>query len=221
MNVFDIIGPVMVGPSSSHTAGVVRIGRIATRLLGETPAEVTVKLHGSFAKTYRGHSTDKAVIAGLLDMDIDDIRIRESLDIARDRGIRFQFMPVNLKDVHPNTLSMEVTGISGKKVELTGASIGGGNIIITEINGLKVDFDGKLHTMVIPHKDVPGLIAAVTGVLGTDKSLNIAYMRVYRKERGGEAIMIIETDQRVDNTLCEKVRSLRWVHDVTVIEPIE
>jgi len=221
MNVFDIIGPVMVGPSSSHTAGVVRIGRIARKLLGEMPVDVTVKLHGSFAKTYKGHGTDKAVLAGLMGMGIDDIRIRQSLDIAREKGIRYCFMPFHMKDVHPNTLYIEAKSDSGKKVELTGSSIGGGNVVIREISGLEVDFDGKLHTMIIAHKDAPGLIASVTNVLGTDRNLNIAYMRVYRKKRSGGAIMIIETDQQVAGILCDEIRALHGVYNVTAIEPVE
>ena len=220
MDVFDIIGPVMVGPSSSHTAGAVRIGRIARILLGELPKDVTVGLHGSFAKTYKGHGTDKAVLAGLMGMPMDDARIKHSLELAKAEGIHYRFEAVNLKNAHPNTVLIEATGVSGKEIRLIGSSIGGGNIVIKEINRMEVDFSGELHTMIITHRDAPGLIAAVTSVLG-ENELNVAFMRVYRKKRGGDAVMVIETDQRVSESLCDNVKRLSGVYSVTAFEPVE
>lgn len=220
MNVFDIIGPAMVGPSSSHTAGAVRIGRIARKLLGEEPVSVLIMLHGSFARTYKGHGTDKAILAGLMEMDTDDLRIRNSLTIAKNKGINFRFEVVDLKDAHPNSTFIEATGVSGKMVKVLGSSVGGGNILIKQINGLDVEFTGQYNTLIIRHEDIPGAIAAVTNILGNDKEINIAYMKVYRTKRGGDAIMIIETDQQISSIIREGVHSLPMVTSVTSIEPI-
>lgn len=220
MNVFDIVGPVMVGPSSSHTAGAVRIGRIVRKLLGEELNNVLIMLHGSFARTYKGHGTDKAILAGLMEMDTDDLRIRDSLMIANRKGINFRFEVIDLKDAHPNTVLIEATGASGKTVKVMGSSIGGGNILINQINGLDVEFTGQYNTLIIRHEDIPGSIAAVTNILGNDKEINIAYMKVYRTTRGGDAIMVIETDQQISNILKESVNTLPMVYSVTSIEPI-
>lgn len=220
MNVFDIVGPVMVGPSSSHTAGAVRIGRIVRKLLGDEPSNVLIMLHGSFARTYRGHGTDKAILAGLMDMATDDMRIRDSLTIANNKAISFRFEVIDLKDAHPNTVLIEATGASGKTVKVMGSSIGGGNILITQINGLDVEFSGQYNTLIIRHKDVPGSVAAVTNILGNDKEINIAYMKVYRTKRGGDSIMVIETDQQISSILKEYVNTLPMVYSVTSIEPI-
>lgn len=220
MNVFNIIGPIMVGPSSSHTAGAVRIGRVARRLLGEEPSEVTASFHGSFARTYRGHGTDRAVLAGIMDMAPDDMRIRDSMSIAEKKGILYKFLTTELKDAHPNTVLIEVKGISGKIIKVVGSSVGGGNISIKQINGIDVDFSGQYNTLIIKHDDVPGTIAAVTNILSGKKEINIAFMRVYRTRRGGKAIMIIETDQTIPDSIKESIQALPVVSGVTIIEPI-
>ncbi|HBP38210.1 MAG TPA: L-serine ammonia-lyase, iron-sulfur-dependent, subunit beta [Clostridiales bacterium] len=219
MNVFDVIGPVMVGPSSSHTAGALRIAAIAGQLLGEEPVRVQVRLHGSFERTFRGHGTDRAILAGLMGMKADDARIRNSLKIAGQRGITYTFTPIVLKDAHPNTLQIKAEGRSGRTVQVTGSSIGGGSILIKSINGMVVEFSGQYHTLAIAHADTPGTIAAVTQILGELK-INIAFMKVFRTRRGGEAIMIIETDQPIDSGIKEILEHIPNVSRVSVIKPV-
>ena len=147
MNVFDIIGPVMIGPSSSHTAGAVRLGRVAWKILGDTVVKADIVLSGSFAQTYRGHGTDKALIAGVMGMDSDDERIRHSLQLAKECGMEFTFHETEIPGAHPNTARITVTGAKGGTTVIQGASIGGGNILITEINGMTVSFTGQYNTL--------------------------------------------------------------------------
>lgn len=217
MNIFDIIGPVMVGPSSSHTAGAVRIGKIARAILGEEPKNAIVRLHGSFARTYFGHGTDKAIIGGILGFNPDDYRIKYSLDMAMQAGIKYRFEKVNLKDAHPNSSQIVLTGLSGKCIQMTGASVGGGNVIVKEINGMRVEFNGDYPTLIVIHKDIPGMVADVTGILANSK-LNIARMNLFRSQRGGKAVMIIEVDQTPQQMLKQAIESIPEVTDVTFIE---
>lgn len=219
MNVFDIVGPIMVGPSSSHTAGAVKIGRIARELLGEEPRDVTVKFHGSFASTYKGHGTDRAIIAGLMAMTPDDLQVRNSLELVEKAGFNFKFETAEIKNSHPNTVLIEVTGISGKEVKIIGSSIGGGNIVIKHINGLDVEFTGQYNTLIILHKDTPGMIAAVTHLLG-HSGINIAQMKVFRAHRGGNAIMVIETDQQVSEEIKTMIGYLPSIINVRKIVPV-
>ncbi len=219
MDVFDIMGPVMIGPSSSHTAGAVRMGRAARELLGERPVDVLIKLHGSFACTYKGHGTDKGLIAGLMGMSADNESIKDSLAIAADSGMRFRFETTDIKDAHPNSAVIEAAGQSGRKVSVLGASTGGGNIRIDRINGLEVKAAVNYNTLVVTHRDAPGMIAAVTGILACN-AINIAQMRVYRSARGGEAIMVIETDERINEPVTADINRLPRVTDVRTITPV-
>lgn len=219
MNVFDIIGPVMVGPSSSHTAGAVRIGRMTGNLLGEEPARAVIQLHGSFAKTYKGHGTDKAIIGGLLGMNPDDERIKESPELAKQAGKSFVFQTVSLKNAHPNTAVITATGVFGKTITVEGASVGGGNIVIRQINGMQVEFTGQQNTLIIFHQDAVGVIASATELLARN-GINIANMRDFRSQRNGEAIMVIETDQAIPGELGRLIKFLPQIHNAIVIEPI-
>ncbi len=219
MDVFDIIGPIMVGPSSSHTAGAARIGKIARNLLGEEPVEAIIELHGSFAQTYKGHGTDRAIIGGLLGFEPDDLRIRDSLDIASQKGLGYSIRKVSLKDAHPNTARISIRDDSGKVVVVTASSVGGGNVVVKDINGLEVDFTGRSHTIVIPHRDAPGVVAAVTGLLSSNQ-INIGEMKVYRKRRGGDAIMVIEVDQEIDQNTADKLSELSFINQVTILKPL-
>lgn len=219
MDVFDIIGPVMIGPSSSHTAGAVRIGRIARALLGERPVQAQIGLHGSFAKTYKGHGTDRALAGGILGMEPDDERIRDSLDIAREQGLDISFSPVHLDGAHPNTARMALTGESGRKVTLLGASVGGGSIHITQVNGMAVDVSGEHATLIVLHKDAPGTIAAVTEELST-RGVNICNFRLARAHKGGNAVMTIEVDGTVDADLNQCVEQLPNVLSSTMLLPV-
>ena len=205
MNLFDILGPVMVGPSSSHTAGAVRIGRMARRLLGEgTPQTANIALSGSFAATGQGHGTDRALVAGLLGMQTDDEQIPDSFAIAQEAGMGFTFSRVNLSGEHPNTARLELVGKSGKALSMTASSLGGGRIMVVEMNGLRVSFSGDLPTLIVQNRDQPGHVRDVSGVLADD-GVNIATLHLYRDYPGGNAVMIIETDKAVPD------EGIRWL----------
>ncbi len=204
---FDIIGPIMIGPSSSHTAGAVRLGLIAGAILGEEVKSINIKLHGSFAETYKGHGTDRALIAGIMGFKPDDERIRNSLQIATEKGLVFNFEKVVLDDAHPNTAIIELTGVSGRTVTVQGASIGGGNICISMVDKYEVQLSGKYPSIIIVHQDMPGVINGVTAALAR-YNINIAYMRVSRSQKGAEALMNIEVDDVISDEAvkaCSKV----------------
>lgn len=212
-SVFDIIGPVMIGPSSSHTAGAVRIGKIVSAIFGETPTEVEFQLFNSFAKTYRGHGTDVALVAGILGMDTDDPRIPDALDIARERNIKI-YWKIN-KDSnapHPNTTKILIKN-AHKTISATGVSIGGGNIQVTELNGFAVNLHMNTPTIIIVHQDVPGMIAHVTDCL-SKHDINIAQMNVTREKAGEKAIMIIEIDSRDCQEALDEISQIDHLHNV-------
>lgn len=219
MNVFDIIGPVMIGPSSSHTAGAVRLGKVARTLLNEEVVDVKIQLHGSFAKTYRGHGTDKALIGGIMDMLPDDIRIRNSLDLAEEQGIKIHFEEIVLDKAHPNTAIIILTGKSGKIVTIKGASVGGGNIIINNINGLEVELSCQNTSLVVVHKDTPGTIAAVTNFVA-EKGLNIGNFRLSREEKGGIAVMAIEIDGAENESINTEISKLPNIISSTMLKRV-
>lgn len=193
MNAFDIIGPVMIGPSSSHTAGAVRMGRAARALLGAEPVRAEIGLHGSFARTYKGHGTDKALIAGILGLAPDDERIRFSPALARQAGLAVQLREIELDGAHPNTALLTLWGAAGEPVSVQAASVGGGSILVSRVNGMEVLFSGQYTTLIVLHKDAPGTIAAVTELLAA-AGVNICNFRLARRQKGGAAVMTIETD---------------------------
>ncbi|RXH48564.1 L-serine ammonia-lyase, iron-sulfur-dependent, subunit beta, partial [Streptococcus pyogenes] len=194
-SVFDIIGPVMIGPSSSHTAGAVRIGKVVHSIFGDIPDEVTFHLYNSFAKTYRGHGTDKALVAGIMGMDTDNPDIKNSLEIAHQKGIKIYWDILKDSNApHPNTVKISVKK-ADKTLSVTGVSIGGGNIQVTELNGFSVSLSMNTPTIVTVHKDIPGMIAKVTDILSSN-NINIATMNVTRESAGEKATMIIEVDSR-------------------------
>ena len=212
-SVVDIIGPVMIGPSSSHTAGAVRIGKIVSSIFGEVPKEVEFQLFNSFAKTYRGHGTDLALVAGILGMDTDDPRIPESLKIAHERGIRIVWSIQKESNApHPNTTTITVKN-DHKTISVTGISIGGGNIQVTELNGFAISLNMNTPTIIIVHQDVPGMIAHVTEALSR-YDINIAQMNVTREKAGEKAIMIIEVDSRSCEAAIEDIRKIPHLHNV-------
>lgn len=203
---FDVIGPRMIGPSSSHTAGAARLGKVARKICGAEVKKVSFILHGSFAKTYRGHGTDKALVAGILGMEPEDRHLRDSMEIAKETGLEYEFIEGDLGDVHPNTVRMVMTDIHGSQSEVEGASIGGGNIKVTKINGLDVEFTGEYPTLIVRQIDVPGVVAKVSKVMN-EVQINIAFMRVFRQNKGKDAFMIIELDQVVSEDVIEKVKN--------------
>lgn len=206
-SVFDIVGPRMTGPSSSHTAGAVRLAHKARHIAGCDIAEADFTLYGSFAETGRGHGTDKALIAGILGMEADDARIRDAYQIARDQGLLVSIAYSDEPVSHPNTARMEIVGSDGKRTVVVGKSVGGGNIVITEINGLAVEFTGDYPTTIIQHMDRPGVIAEVSHVLA-QLNVNIAFMRVFRHGRGEDAYMTLETDEPVTAEMISLIERL-------------
>ncbi|MFS1664183.1 L-serine ammonia-lyase, iron-sulfur-dependent subunit beta [Streptococcus sp. zg-JUN1979] len=212
-SVFDIIGPVMIGPSSSHTAGAVRIGKIVAAIFGEEASEVEFQLYNSFAKTYRGHGTDVALVAGILGMDTDDPNIPKALDIAHEKGIKI-YWKVNKESnaPHPNTTHILIKN-AHKSLSATGISIGGGNIRVTELNGFAVNVNMNTPTIIIVHQDVPGMIAEVTEILSS-YHINIAQMSVTRENAGEKAIMIIEVDSHDCQDAVKDMKAIPNLHNV-------
>ena len=217
LDIFDILGPVMVGPSSSHTAGAVRIGRMARVLLGEEPVKADIGLYGSFAETGQGHGTDKALIAGLLGMAPDDLDIPRSFALAAQRGLAFDIHPARLREGHPNTAVLQVEGEKGGRVHLQAASTGGGRIRVDELNGVAVSFTGESNTLIIRHKDIAGRVADIARTL-SDADINIATMDLCRDRRGGDALTVIETDQPVSGAVQAALRGLKGILGVTYYE---
>lgn len=217
MNLFDILGPVMVGPSSSHTAGAVRIGRMARRLLGEgTPVMAKITLCGSFAATGQGHGTDRALVAGLLGMQPDDGRIPNSFAVAKEKGMGYTFSRANLSGEHPNTAKIELAGKQGGKLSMIASSLGGGRIMVVEMNGLRVSFSGDLPTLIVQNRDQPGHVRDVSDILAR-AGVNIATLHLYRDYPGGSAVMIIETDKVVEKEHLDQLRGIRGIHGVTFV----
>ena len=210
ISVFDVIGPVMVGPSSSHTAGAVRLGRIARLLLGTAPEEAVIELHGSFAETGKGHGTDKAIVAGLLGLDTADERIRHSLQIAEASQLSVSFSTVDLgEEAHPNSARITLSA-NGNRMQIIGSSIGGGMVEITNLQGYSVHFTAELDTLIVIAGDQPGTINSITGWL-LEHHINVAFLNVSRDQRGGEAIMIIETDQPIPDEIVAAIEQFPWV----------
>ena len=220
MNLLDIIGPVMVGPSSSHTAGAVKIGRVSRKLLAEEVKEAKIYFHGSFLATGKGHGTDKALIAGLLGMQVDDSAIPDSFRIAEERGMKFSLDGIDLGDVHPNSVKMNLTGVSGRTLEVIAASIGGGRIQICELDGITANFSGDYPTLIVHNIDQPGHVTEVTSMLA-HKGVNIATMQLYRKSRGGSAVMVIECDQEVPKESLAWLERLEGILKVTYCSLVE
>ncbi len=216
MRLLDVLGPVMIGPSSSHTAGAARLGNIARILLGEPPIRARIILHGSFAATYRGHGTDLALVAGLLGFAPDDERIRDSFTWAAREGLEFSVETGDLGDVHPNTARIELTSRSGKGLSVVGSSVGGGKVEITEISGLPVSLTGEKNTIVATYPDKPGVVAGITSILAK-VGVNIATMRVARSGRGKTAVCVIEVDQDIPEHVVQEVRRLPMIEKVIVV----
>jgi L-serine dehydratase len=218
-SVFDILGPIMIGPSSSHTAGAARLAKVASVIAGKNIVSVQFILHGSFAKTYKGHGTDKALVAGILGMDPWDESLKDSLGIAKEQGLITKFIPADLGDVHPNTVKFVITKKSGRIVEIMGSSVGGGNILIFEVDGQPVEFTGNYPTIIISHQDIPGMISKVSTLL-YNENINIASMNVYRNSRGLKAAMVFETDTIVPKDVLNKIKAIGDIYNIKEILPV-
>ncbi|HEU4630312.1 MAG TPA: L-serine ammonia-lyase, iron-sulfur-dependent subunit beta [Gemmatimonadaceae bacterium] len=211
VSLLDIIGPVMVGPSSSHTAGACRLGLLARCLVGGTPQRAVIELHGSFARTGEGHGTDKAIVGGLLGYRPDDERLRTALETAEGEGLDYRFEKTTIADdAHPNTARITVER-DGRRSVMVGSSLGAGRVLVTEIDGYPVEVTGNYHTIVLVAEDVRGSVARIAGILANHE-LNIATLKLTRKQRGGDAFMVIEVDDVPSEAVRDEIRALPWVH---------
>lgn len=216
MSIFDIVGPIMVGPSSSHTAGAVKIGYLSKKLMGEKIKSAEIYLHGSFRTTGKGHGTDRAIVAGLLGMKPDDIHIPDSFELAAQEGMAFKFEGINLRNAHPNSVKLILKGVSGRELEILASSLGGSRIKICQIDGLEANFSGDYPTLVVHNLDQPGHVTEVTSML-SHKSVNIATMQLYRNHRGGDAVMVLECDQEIAPESILWLEHLEGIRKVTYL----
>ena len=214
MNLFDILGPIMVGPSSSHTAGAVRIGSMARALFGQQPKTARLYLHGSFASTGAGHGTYQALIAGLLGLAPDDPDVPNSYALAEQAGMSFSFETRTLRDVHPNSVLITMEAEDGRRMEMGASSLGGGRIEVFSVDGLRTAFSGELPTLLVQNNDQPGCVSRVTGVLA-DNNINVASLQLSRGGRGGSAVMVIECDEEVPLNTVDEIRALMGIIQVT------
>ena len=216
MRLFDVLGPVMIGPSSSHTAGAAKIGYTAQKLLGDLPVEADIGLYGSFATTGKGHGTDRALVAGLLGLRPDDPRLPDSFALAQQQGMKFRIHPVELRSGHPNTAVLTLKSRTGRVLSMKAASVGGGRIRVTEIDGVPVDFGGDSNTLIIHNEDTPGCIAEVTASLAM-RRINIASMQVFRAGTGSYAVMVLECDSHIPHPLVQQLAGMPGILKVTCL----
>lgn len=220
MNLIDVIGPVMVGPSSSHTAGAVRLGHLAAGILGAAPVRAELFLHGSFAETYKGHGTDVALLAGLMGWSPDDLRIPEADMYAAKAGMSYAFQKTDLGSrTHPNTVLFKLTAAGGRYAEIVGSSVGGGQVVVTAIDGFLVELTGRLPAVLTVHIDTKGVVANVSSVL-SGGGVNIATMRLFRRDKGGIASMVFECDDCVEQEILQQIAALPAVQSVQFIPRI-
>ena len=216
MRLFDVLGPVMIGPSSSHTAGAAKIGYTAQKLLGDLPVEADIGLYGSFATTGKGHGTDRALVAGLLGLRPDDPRLPDSFALAEQQGMKFRIHPVELRSAHPNTAVLILKSRNGRVLSMKAASVGGGRIRVTEIDGVPADFGGDSNTLIIHNEDTPGCIAEVTTSLAM-RRINIASMQVFRAGTGSYAVMVLECDSHIPHPLVQQLSVMPGILKVTCL----
>lgn len=219
IGVFDVVGPVMIGPSSSHTAGAARLGKIASKIVNKPVKEVCFFLHGSFKETYRGHGTDRALVAGIMGMDPEDARLRDSLILAEKEGIKVDFQPADFGQVHPNTVKIAMVDCDGTNWEVLGSSIGGGLVSIQEINGNKVQITGEHPTVITCHNDIPGTVSKISTLI-YESDINIAHMTLVRSQKGKDATMTIEVDSPMTDEIIEKIRQFEGINRVIVINSL-
>ena len=218
ISLFEVIGPNMVGPSSSHTAGAVSMALLARKVFPEEIKKVEFTLYGSFAKTYRGHGTDRALLGGIMGFETDDLRIRDSLSIAKERNLDYHFsIGQDTGEEHPNTADIDMTGVNGERLFVRGVSIGGGKVKIVRLNQIDVDFTGEYSTLIISQTDRPGVVAHITKVL-SEREVNIAFMRLFREEKGAKAFTVVESDERIPDEVVERIRENPLVSDVMLVQ---
>lgn len=218
LSIFDVIGPNMIGPSSSHTAGAVSIALMARNLFSEEIKEVTFTLYGSFAKTYQGHGTDRALLGGILGFPTYDERIRDAFKYAKEMSVSYQYI-IDDQTVtnHPNTADIDITGESGRKMSIRGESTGGGKIKIVRIDGIDVEFTGEYSTLIVKQFDKPGVVAHITQSL-SEQDVNIAFMRLFREDKGATAYTIVESDETIPAQVLERIRTNKNVSNLVLIQ---
>lgn len=218
ISVFDVLGPNMIGPSSSHTAGAAVIAHLAQKMIAPPLKRVEFTLYGSFAKTYRGHGTDRALLGGIMGFSTYDTRIRDSFSIAQEQGIEYLFTPNETEtDIHPNTVDIRMENAAGQVMVIRGESLGGGKAHITRINGVEVDFSGEYSTVIVTQRDVPGVVAHITKVL-SDRQVNIAFMRLFRESKGNTAYTIVESDGKLPQEIITEMKTNPNIRDVAIIQ---
>ena len=219
ISVFDVLGPNMIGPSSSHTAGAEIIAFLAQKMITPPLVRVNFTLYGSFAKTYHGHGTDRALLGGIMGFSADDTRIRDSFDIAAKRGLAYSFTPNETEtDIHPNTVDIRMENAEGQVMRVRGESLGGGKVRIVRINGVKVDFSGEYNALIVVQQDKPGVVAHITNIL-SEHGVNIAFMRLFREAKGHTAYTIVESDERLPEGVSKLLRQNPNITDVMVVQP--
>lgn len=218
ISVFEVLGPNMIGPSSSHTAGAAIIAYLAQKMINGPLKKVEFTLYGSFAKTYRGHGTDRALLGGIMGFFTDDIRIRDSFQIAHDNGLEFSFVADEEEtEVHPNTVDILMENVNGQKMMIRGESLGGGKVRIAKINHVDVDFTGEYSAVIVIHQDKLGVAAHITKCL-SEENVNIAFMRLFREDKGHTAYTIVESDGHLPENVAKKIRENSNVHDVMIVQ---
>lgn len=219
ISVFDVLGPNMIGPSSSHTAGAAVIGALAGKIMTPPIKKVEFTLYGSFAKTYQGHGTDRALLGGVMGFSTDDTRIRDSFRIARERGIAYTFTPNETEtDIHPNTVDIRMENETGQVMTVRGESLGGGKVRIVRINGVSVDFTGEYSSVIVIQQDQPGVVAHITKVI-SDLGINIAFLRLFRDAKGHTAYTIVESDSHLPEDILDALRENPNIRDVMLVQP--
>ena len=217
ISVFDVIGPIMIGPSSSHTAGALRISQVAYKIFKDEIKEAKFTLYGSFSQTYKGHGTDRALIGGILGFDTENEKIKNSFELANEKGISVKFEIGEMDpDMHPNTVEIDLKG-EQKTLSLMGESIGGGAIIIKKINGIDVKFTGEYTTVIVQQTDKPGVAAHITKVL-TEQGINIAFMSIFRESMGEKAFTVLELDEKIKPDLLDELKNSPNINDVFLVE---
>ncbi len=218
ISVFDVMGPNMVGPSSSHTAGSVSIALLARKMIEGELEKAEFILYGSFAKTYKGHGTDFALLGGILGFTTDDLRIRDSYRLAEEAGIDFEFIANDTEtEVHPNTVDIHLVNHEGTSLDVRGESVGGGKVRIVRINGVDVDFTGEYSTLIVIHRDRPGVVAYITKCL-SDCNVNIAFMKLYREDKGATAYSIVESDEKIPQMIIDDISKSENVTQTMLVQ---
>ena len=218
LSIFDVIGPNMIGPSSSHTAGAVSMALLARKMCPEPINKVTFTLYGSFAKTYHGHGTDRALLGGILGFSTDDARIRDAFELAKEFGVEYEYI-IDEETVtdHPNTADIAMTGINGYELMVRGESIGGGKIKIVRIGNIDVEFTGEYSTLIVKQLDTPGVVAHITQCL-SNQNVNIAFMRLFREDKGATAYTVVESDEPIPDSILDDIRTNENVHELMLVQ---